>query len=75
MRRPSLARGRCDRPDQLRFARAGVPAIGVAAGAVEDARLVFFLGAKVADAPLAPSWRPGDEYEGRGEGTAVARGR
>ena len=32
-------------------------------GAVEDARLLFLLGAKVADAPLAPSWRPGDEFE------------
>ena len=67
--------GAGDRPDQLLFARAGVPAIGVAAGEVEDARLVFFLGAKVADAPLAPSWRPGGEYETGGRGTAVARGR
>jgi Zn-dependent M28 family amino/carboxypeptidase len=32
-------------------------------GAVEDARLLFYLGAKVADTPLAPSWRPGDEFE------------
>jgi Zn-dependent M28 family amino/carboxypeptidase len=32
-------------------------------GAVEDARLLFLLGAKVADAPLAPVWRPGDEFE------------
>ena len=32
-------------------------------GAVEDAQLLFLLGAKVADAPLAPSWRPGDEFE------------
>ena len=32
-------------------------------GAVEDARLLFHLGAKVADAPLAPAWRPGDEFE------------
>lgn len=32
-------------------------------GAVEDTRLLFHLGAKVADAPLAPAWRPGDEFE------------
>ena len=32
-------------------------------GAIEDAQLLFLLGAKVADAPLAPSWRPGDEFE------------
>jgi hypothetical protein len=66
--------GACARPDQ-RFARAGVPAIGVAAGGVEDARLVFFLGAKVADAPIAPSWRPGGEYGAGGKAAAVARGR
>jgi Zn-dependent M28 family amino/carboxypeptidase len=33
------------------------------AGAVEDVRLLFFLGWKVANAPLAPAWRPGDEFE------------
>ena len=32
-------------------------------GAVEDVRLLFFLGWKVANAPLAPTWRPGDEFE------------
>jgi Zn-dependent M28 family amino/carboxypeptidase len=32
-------------------------------GAVEDAQLLFLLGAKVADAPRAPEWRPGDEFE------------
>jgi Zn-dependent M28 family amino/carboxypeptidase len=32
-------------------------------GAVEDAQLLFLLGAKVAEAPLAPAWRPGDEFE------------
>ncbi len=32
-------------------------------GAVEDARLLFHLGSKVADAPLLPAWRPGDEFE------------
>ncbi len=33
------------------------------AGAIEDAQLLFFLGAKVADAPTLPEWRPGDEFE------------
>ncbi len=33
------------------------------AGAVEDAQLLFLVGVKVADAPLAPTWRPGDEFE------------
>jgi Zn-dependent M28 family amino/carboxypeptidase len=33
------------------------------AGAVEDTRLLFLLGVKVANAPLAPHWRPGDEFE------------
>jgi Zn-dependent M28 family amino/carboxypeptidase len=33
-------------------------------GAMEDAQLVFLLGLKVANAPLPPSWRPGDEFEG-----------
>jgi len=32
-------------------------------GAVEDAQLLFLLGLKVANAPLAPTWRPGDEFE------------
>ncbi len=32
-------------------------------GAVEDTQLLFLLGVKVADAPLAPTWRPGDEFE------------
>jgi Zn-dependent M28 family amino/carboxypeptidase len=32
-------------------------------GAIEDAQLLFFLGAKVADAPTLPEWRPGDEFE------------
>jgi Zn-dependent M28 family amino/carboxypeptidase len=32
-------------------------------GAVEDAQLLFHLGTKVAEAPLAPTWRPGDEFE------------
>ncbi len=33
------------------------------AGVVEDARLLFLLGVKVANAPHAPEWRPGDEFE------------
>jgi Zn-dependent M28 family amino/carboxypeptidase len=32
-------------------------------GMVEDVRLVFFLAAKVADAPQMPRWRKGDEFE------------
>jgi Zn-dependent M28 family amino/carboxypeptidase len=32
-------------------------------GAVEDARLLFHLGVKVADAAGLPEWRPGDEFE------------
>jgi Zn-dependent M28 family amino/carboxypeptidase len=32
-------------------------------GAIEDAQLLFFLGAKVAGAPTLPEWRPGDEFE------------
>jgi len=32
-------------------------------GMVDDARLVFFLAAKVADAKRMPRWRRGDEFE------------
>ncbi len=32
-------------------------------GVIEDAQLLFLLGLKVANAPLAPTWRPGDEFE------------
>ena len=32
-------------------------------GAVEDVRLDFFLGVRVADADAMPSWNPGDEFE------------
>jgi Zn-dependent M28 family amino/carboxypeptidase len=32
-------------------------------GAVEDAQLLFLVGSKVADTPLSPTWRPGDEFE------------
>jgi Zn-dependent M28 family amino/carboxypeptidase len=32
-------------------------------GAVEDTRLLFFLGVKVAGAREMPTWRPGDEFE------------
>jgi Zn-dependent M28 family amino/carboxypeptidase len=44
-------------------------------GAVEDARLLFLLGAKVADAPLAPSWRPGDEFEAARQKAVAELGR
>lgn len=33
-------------------------------GAVEDTQLFFYLGAKVANAPQMPRWKPGDEFEG-----------
>ncbi|HVT36427.1 MAG TPA: M28 family peptidase [Nevskiaceae bacterium] len=33
-------------------------------GAVEDAQLLYQLGARVADAPQLPAWTPGDEFEG-----------
>ncbi len=33
------------------------------AGAVEDARLLLYLGLKVAEATVLPSWTPGDEFE------------
>ena len=32
-------------------------------GAVEDAQLCFYLGAKVANDPKLPAWNPGDEFE------------
>jgi Zn-dependent M28 family amino/carboxypeptidase len=32
-------------------------------GTVEDARLYFFIGARVANAPRMPQWRKGDEFE------------
>jgi Zn-dependent M28 family amino/carboxypeptidase len=45
------------------------------AGAVEDTRLLFLLGVKVADAPRAPSWRPGDEFEAARREALAAVGR
>ena len=30
---------------------------------IEDTRLLFHLGSKVAEAPVLPSWTPGDEFE------------
>ena len=30
---------------------------------MEDARLFFYLGAKVANDPKLPAWNPGDEFE------------
>jgi Zn-dependent M28 family amino/carboxypeptidase len=44
-------------------------------GAVEDTQLLFLLGAKVADAPLAPAWRPGDEFEAARKAALAALGR
>jgi Zn-dependent M28 family amino/carboxypeptidase len=44
-------------------------------GAVEDARLLFHVGAKVANAPLAPTWRPGDEFEAARKGALAEIGR
>jgi Zn-dependent M28 family amino/carboxypeptidase len=32
-------------------------------GMVEDARLLFHLGARIAEAPGLPTWRPGEEFE------------
>jgi Zn-dependent M28 family amino/carboxypeptidase len=32
-------------------------------GSAEDARLVFHLGVRLANAPRMPAWRPGDEFE------------
>jgi Zn-dependent M28 family amino/carboxypeptidase len=32
-------------------------------GAVEDVKLLFYLGARVANAPAMPVWNPGDEFE------------
>jgi Zn-dependent M28 family amino/carboxypeptidase len=32
-------------------------------GAVEDVKLFFYLGARVANAPAMPVWNPGDEFE------------
>ncbi len=33
------------------------------AGAVDDARLAFFLGCRIANAPALPQWNKGDEFE------------
>jgi Zn-dependent M28 family amino/carboxypeptidase len=32
-------------------------------GAVEDAQLIFYLGARVGNAAAMPAWKPGDEFE------------
>jgi Zn-dependent M28 family amino/carboxypeptidase len=32
-------------------------------GAVEDSRLLFYLGVKVGNAARMPAWKPGDEFE------------
>jgi len=34
-------------------------------GAIDDVRLLFFLGAEVGDANAMPRWKKGDEFEGR----------
>ena len=34
-------------------------------GAVEDARLAFWVSAAVAEADAPPGWRPGDEFEAK----------
>jgi hypothetical protein len=44
-------------------------------GAVEDAQLLFHLGTKVAEAPLAPTWRPGDEFEAARKRALAEQGR
>jgi Zn-dependent M28 family amino/carboxypeptidase len=44
-------------------------------GAVEDTRLLFFLGLKVAGARELPTWRPGDEFEKARLETLGAAGR
>jgi Zn-dependent M28 family amino/carboxypeptidase len=44
-------------------------------GAVEDTRLLFFLGLKVANARALPTWRPGDEFEKAREKALAAVGR
>ncbi len=51
--------GNCHPSSRLSFARAGVPTACLGAGTdVEDVQLAFFLGAKVAEAPLAPVGQP-----------------
>lgn len=32
-------------------------------GAIDDARLLFYLGVKIANDPALPGWNPGDEFE------------
>jgi Zn-dependent M28 family amino/carboxypeptidase len=45
-------------------------------GAVEDAQLLFYLGAKVADADALPQWNKGDEFEAaRKKAIAELKGR
>jgi Zn-dependent M28 family amino/carboxypeptidase len=57
--------GACDSSSRVSFARTGVPTACVGAGTdVEDVQLAFFLGAKVAEAPLAPVWQPVDGLDG-----------
>jgi len=44
-------------------------------GGVEDARLLFLLGAKLAEAPVASPWRPGDDIAGAGQESLAELGR
>jgi hypothetical protein len=54
----------CHPSSRASFARAGAPTACLGAGTdVEDVQLAFLLGAKVAEAPLAPAWRPADGLE------------
>jgi hypothetical protein len=63
----------CHPSGRASFAQAGVPTACLAAGTdVEDVQLAFLLGAKVAEAPLAPAWRPAD---GLGPALLAADGR
>ena len=59
-----LDEGACRASSRVGFARAGVPTACLGAGTdVEDLQLAFFLGAKVAEAPIAPVWHPVDGLE------------
>jgi Zn-dependent M28 family amino/carboxypeptidase len=44
-------------------------------GVIEDARLLFHLGVKVANAPAMPSWTPGDEFEAARKEALAALGK
>jgi len=44
------------------------------AGAVEDARLMFYLGLEIGNADRMPSWKPGDEFEAARKKALAAAG-